>query len=113
MSILRMLPKAGRIIGGTITFEGDDLRARSEKEMEKIRGRQIGLVPQDPAASLNPLMTAGQHLTELLGVHLGLARVSRPRRAPSSCSRPSGSRSRPAASTRIPTSCPAACASAS
>ncbi len=49
-----------------------NLLARSEHQMEKIRGRQIGLIPQDPSASLNPLMTVGEHLTELLGVHLGL-----------------------------------------
>ena len=40
--------------------------------MSKLRGHQIGLIPQDPAASLNPLMTVGQHVTELLGVHLGM-----------------------------------------
>jgi oligopeptide/dipeptide ABC transporter ATP-binding protein len=72
MSILRMLPGAGQITGGRILFQGEDLLDRREREMEKIRGRQIGLIPQDPAASLNPLMTAGQHLTELVGVHLGL-----------------------------------------
>ena len=47
-------------------------RGCRERQMEKIRGRQIGLIPQDPAASLNPLMTVGEHMTELLGVHLGL-----------------------------------------
>ena len=72
MSILRMLPGTGQILGGEIIFNGDDLMARTERQMERIRGRQIGLIPQDPAASLNPLMTAGDHLTELLGVHLGL-----------------------------------------
>ena len=72
MSILRLLPTSGQIMGGEIVFQGEDLLARPERQMERIRGRQIGLIPQDPAASLNPLMTAGQHLTELLGVHLGL-----------------------------------------
>jgi len=72
MSILRMLPASGEIRDGEILFNGEDLRGRTERQMEKIRGRQIGLIPQDPSASLNPLMTAGDHMTELLGVHLGL-----------------------------------------
>ena len=72
MSILRMLPGSGTIKAGKIAFEGRDLLAIPEREMAKVRGRNIGLVPQDPAASMNPLMTAGEHVTELLGVHLGL-----------------------------------------
>lgn len=72
MSILRMLPRTGKITGGGILFEGEDLLARPERQMSHIRGRRIALIPQDPAASLNPLMTAGRHLTELLGVHLGM-----------------------------------------
>ncbi len=72
MSILRMLPPSGQIRDGKILFHGENLLARTEHQMEKIRGRQIGLIPQDPSASLNPLMTAGDHMTELLGVHLGL-----------------------------------------
>jgi oligopeptide transport system ATP-binding protein len=72
MSILRMLPSGGRIKSGEMLFEGHDLLANTEREMTRIRGRKIGLVPQDPSASMNPLMTAGDHVTELLGVHLGL-----------------------------------------
>jgi len=72
MSILRMLPLTGRVKHGQILFDGNDLLALPERDMPAIRGRQIGLVPQDPAASMNPLMTAGQHVTELLGVHLRL-----------------------------------------
>jgi oligopeptide transport system ATP-binding protein len=72
MSILRMLPRGGRIKSGEMVFEGRDLLSNTEREMTRIRGRKIGLVPQDPAASMNPLMTAGDHVTELLGVHLGL-----------------------------------------
>jgi len=72
MSILRMLPASGEIRDGEIVFNGVNLLTRSERQMEKIRGRQIGLIPQDPSASLNPLMTVGDHMTELLGVHLGL-----------------------------------------
>jgi len=72
MSILRMLPGTGRIGSGTIMFQGQDLLKLSQRRMSKIRGRRIALIPQDPAASLNPLMTVGQHVTELLGVHLGM-----------------------------------------
>ena len=72
MSILRMLPGTGRIGSGEIVFQGEDLLSLSQRKMSKIRGRRIGLIPQDPAASLNPLMTVGQHVTELLGVHLGM-----------------------------------------
>ena len=72
MSILRMLPGKARVTGGEIVFEGQDLLRLSERQMARIRGRHIGLIPQDPAASLNPLMTVGQHMTELLGVHLGM-----------------------------------------
>jgi oligopeptide transport system ATP-binding protein len=72
MSILRMLPGTGRIRSGEIVFQGEDLLRLSQRKMAKIRGRRIGLIPQDPAASLNPLMTVGQHVTELLSVHLGM-----------------------------------------
>jgi oligopeptide/dipeptide ABC transporter ATP-binding protein len=72
MSILRMLPGKAQVTGGSILFEGKDLLKLSNKEMASIRGRHIGLIPQDPAASLNPLMTTGQHLTELLGVHMDM-----------------------------------------
>jgi oligopeptide/dipeptide ABC transporter ATP-binding protein len=80
MSILRMLPGKARVTSGEILFEGQDLVRVPEGRMAKIRGRHIGLIPQDPAASLNPLMTVGQHVTELLGVHLGMkGRIARDR----------------------------------
>src|SRR3954470_10283355 len=64
MSILRMLPFPGRITGGKIVFQGEDLLAKPESTMRYIRGKEIGLIPQDPTASLNPLITIGQHLEE-------------------------------------------------
>jgi oligopeptide transport system ATP-binding protein len=71
-AILRVLPFPGRITGGRIEFDGHDLVALSERGMERIRGHKVALVPQDPTASLNPLLTAGQHLVEVLEVHLGM-----------------------------------------
>jgi oligopeptide/dipeptide ABC transporter ATP-binding protein len=72
MSILRMLPFPGRVTGGEIIFQGQDLLMRPESAMARLRGRQIALIPQDPTASLNPLLTIGDHLVEVLEVHLGL-----------------------------------------
>jgi oligopeptide/dipeptide ABC transporter ATP-binding protein len=72
MSILRMLPFPGRVTGGQILFQGEDLVARPERAMDRVRGRQIALIPQDPTSSLNPLLTVGDHLVEVLEVHLGL-----------------------------------------
>src|SRR5690349_12013201 len=71
-SILRMLPFPGRITGGEIWFQGEDLLEKPESIMRSIRGREIGLIPQDPTASLNPLITIGQHLEEVLKTHLGM-----------------------------------------
>src|SRR5690349_3609174 len=72
MSILRMLPFPGRITGGEIWFQGENLLTKPEGIMRSIRGREIGLIPQDPTASLNPLITIGQHLEEVLKTHLGM-----------------------------------------
>ena len=99
--------------GGEIVFNGEDLLRPAERQMARIRGRQIGLIPQDPSASLNPLMTVGDHLTELLGVHLRLARTCRPqpeRRAARGGRHPGAASG---GSTRTHTSCRVGCASAS
>ncbi|NLD73251.1 MAG: ABC transporter ATP-binding protein [Chloroflexi bacterium] len=72
LAILRSLPHPGRILGGDIRFLGEDLLLKSDTEMQRIRGRQIAMIPQDPTASLNPVMRVGTHLLEVLGVHLGL-----------------------------------------
>ena len=72
MAILRDLPFPGRVTGGEVYFQGESLFARPEAAMRRIRGRQIAMVPQDSTASLNPLMTVGEHLDEVLQVHLGL-----------------------------------------
>jgi peptide/nickel transport system ATP-binding protein len=50
MSLLRMLPGTGRITSGQILFQGQDLLKLSQRKMSKLRGRQIGLIPQDPAS---------------------------------------------------------------
>src|SRR5215472_4542068 len=64
LTLLRVLPPAARIVGGRILFEGQDLVRKSEEEMQKVRGRRIAMILQDPMASLNPLFTIGNQVAE-------------------------------------------------
>ncbi|GAB2932158.1 ABC transporter ATP-binding protein [Streptomyces mayteni] len=68
-AINRLLPPGGRVTGGRILFEGRDLAELSEREMVRVRGAGIGLVPQDPMSNLNPLMRIGDQIAEALIVH--------------------------------------------
>lgn len=54
-AIINLLPGSGRITGGEVLFEGRDLTRLNEKQLEEVRGRMIGFVPQDPMANLNPV----------------------------------------------------------
>lgn len=77
MSILQLLPKTAKITSGEILFyptpeEQINLLTLSQKEMQKIRGAKIALIPQDPMTSLNPLYTVGNQLLEIIKAHQGL-----------------------------------------
>ena len=72
MSILRLLAQNAQIISGKIIFNGINLLNLPEKEMQKIRGKLIALVPQDPMTSLNPLYTIGSQLLEVIETHQNL-----------------------------------------
>ncbi len=73
MSILRLIPDPpGKIIGGKILFQGRDLLQLSEDEMRHVRGKDIGMVFQEPMTSLNPVLTIGRQLTETLEEHMGI-----------------------------------------
>jgi peptide/nickel transport system ATP-binding protein len=73
LSILRLVPEpGGRIVGGAIVFDGEDLLAKSPEEMRRLRGSQIAMILQDPVASLNPSMTVGEQIAEALSLHRGL-----------------------------------------
>ena len=72
LSVLRLLPQNGRILGGEVRLSGQDLFARPEYAMGAIRGRRIGIVFQDPMSSLNPVMTVGRQIGEVLGLQRGL-----------------------------------------
>ncbi len=68
-SIMRLIRKPGRITSGSIIFEGKDLLKISEEEMRKIRGKDIGMVFQDPMTSLDPLERVGDQFVEMLTEH--------------------------------------------
>ncbi|MBQ4123932.1 ABC transporter ATP-binding protein [bacterium] len=72
MSVLRLLAANAKITSGEILYRGENLLSLSEKEMQKIRGKEIALVPQDPMTSLNPLFTIGSQLLEIIETHQGL-----------------------------------------
>ncbi|PYO09718.1 MAG: dipeptide/oligopeptide/nickel ABC transporter ATP-binding protein [Candidatus Rokuibacteriota bacterium] len=64
LSIVGLLPRAGRIVGGRVLFEGEDLTRKSQRELRRIRGRRIAVILQDPMASLNPLFTIFRQVAE-------------------------------------------------
>ena len=72
MSILNLIPKTARITSGEIIYNGENLLNKTQKEMSKIRGGKIALIPQDPMTSLNPLYTVGDQLLEVIKIHKGL-----------------------------------------
>ena len=69
LSLMRLLPENGRIVAGDIFFGGRNLASFSEKQMEKVRGNEIGMIFQDPMTSLNPVFTVGNQLIETLKKH--------------------------------------------
>ncbi|MBI3126435.1 MAG: ABC transporter ATP-binding protein [Candidatus Tectomicrobia bacterium] len=82
LSILRLIPDPpGRIVGGSIQFNGMNLLSLSDEEIRKVRGHQIGMIFQEPMTSLNPILTIGLQLTETMEVHLGLKRADAQKRA--------------------------------
>ena len=68
-AINRLLPTNGSVTQGSITFNGRDLQALSERQMNGVRGREIGLVPQDPMSNLDPLMPLGKQIAEVFMLH--------------------------------------------
>jgi peptide/nickel transport system ATP-binding protein len=71
LTVLRILPEWGKVLGGRILFDGLDLLRLSEEEMRKIRGRRISMVFQDPYSSLNPTSRIKDHFLELYRAHYG------------------------------------------
>lgn len=69
LSILGIVPKPGKIIGGKILYKSENLLEKDENDLEKIRGREIAYIFQDPSTSLNPVFTISSQLVELIKRH--------------------------------------------
>jgi oligopeptide transport system ATP-binding protein len=74
LALLGILPRAGRVAGGTARFEDRDLLQLSDKELRRIRGREIAMIFQDPMTSMNPVLTVGRQIREALETHFGMDR---------------------------------------
>ena len=70
--IMRLLPAAGRVTGGSIKLEGEELLTLAEAEMRQVRGARIAMIFQEPATSLNPVLTVGVQIGEVLDRHCDL-----------------------------------------
>lgn len=70
-SIMDLTAYPGKLIGGTIYFNGHQIEKMSEKEMRKIRGNEVSIIFQDPMTSLNPVYTIGNQITEVIRLHTG------------------------------------------
>ena len=68
-SIMGLTDRAGRIIGGTIEFNGHKINEMTEKEMQEIRGNEVSIIFQDPMTSLNPVYTIGNQIREVIMLH--------------------------------------------
>jgi oligopeptide/dipeptide ABC transporter ATP-binding protein len=75
LSIMRLIPSPGRIVGGEIWFEKENLLKKSEPEMRNIRGNRISMIFQEPMSSLNPVLTIGEQVAEAIRWHQGLNNV--------------------------------------
>lgn len=71
-SVMRLIQPPGRVVGGKVIFEGKDLLKNTEAEMEKIRGRRISMVFQEPMTALNPVFTIGEQMSDVIRLHQGI-----------------------------------------
>lgn len=80
-SVMHLLPKTGRIESGEVLLEGKDIAKYSDRQMRKINGQEIAMIFQDPMTSLNPTMTVGKQIIEILKEHTKLSRDEMQQRA--------------------------------
>jgi oligopeptide/dipeptide ABC transporter ATP-binding protein len=81
MALMQLLPDSATMTSGSIAFAGRDLAALGERAMQKIRGREIAMVFQDPLSSLNPILTIGHQIMEPLRLQMGMGKAAARERA--------------------------------
>jgi peptide/nickel transport system ATP-binding protein len=74
LSVLGLLPPGGAITRGRVVLAGTDLVPLGERELQRVRGRAVGMIFQDPTSALNPVMTIGAQVAEPVALHRGLGR---------------------------------------
>lgn len=72
-AMIRMLPRNGRVVSGSVHFAGEDLLRLPDRAMRRLRGQDIAYVPQQPMSAFNPTMTVGRQVAEPLVIHRGLS----------------------------------------
>ncbi|WP_432565235.1 ABC transporter ATP-binding protein [Kineococcus sp. SYSU DK003] len=81
LAVMGLLPTRGTEVSGSVRFDGTDLLTLSPGQLAQRRGRDLAMVFQDPMTSLNPVLTLGRQLTEVLRTHTGLSRAAAAREA--------------------------------
>jgi oligopeptide/dipeptide ABC transporter ATP-binding protein len=74
LAVLGLIPFPGRVVGGRVLFDGQDLLALGKEDMRQIRGRQISMIFQDPVSGLNPVLTVGEQVEEIIISHLSVSK---------------------------------------
>ena len=74
LSLLGVVPSPGRVVGGSMRFEGVDIARATPAELRRVRGAGIGIVFQEPGAALNPVHTVGRQIADMVQLHRGLTR---------------------------------------
>ena len=80
LGILRLVPEPGKVLGGSIEYKGKDILRMSEKEVQDLRGNEISMIFQDPMTALNPVMTVGDQIAEVILRHQDCTKVEAERR---------------------------------
>lgn len=81
LSLMGLLPRGGRVVQGTAVYDGKDLYAMNEEQLDGVRGREIAMIFQDAPAGLDPVYTVGDQLMESIAAHESMSRAQRRARA--------------------------------
>jgi len=79
-ALMGIIPEPGKVIGGDIIFDGEKILEKTEGDLQKIRGKDVGMIFQDPMTSLNPVFTVGHQIEESLKRHTELNKIQRTER---------------------------------